>query len=125
MRGEDNENYCFVEDYDTSAAIVALMRHDNATAWPISKHETHPVFLKVESSLSDLFKARTLRNEMNRSGRKAMGIVVDAEQRQVLSAWNSVRTFAESADPAFIDIPDTLPEDGLVLVNADGRRLGL
>lgn len=125
MSGEDNENYCFVEDTDILAAIVALMRHDNPAAWPIQKPEDAPVFLKVETSLKDFFKARTLRNEMNRSGRKAMGIVVDAEQKEELSAWGSVRSFAQGADPGFNDIPDALPENGLVLINSDGRKLGL
>lgn len=125
MAGDDNENYCFVEDTDTLAAVVALMRHDNGTAWPIGCPEKHPVFLKMESSLSNLFKQRTLKIEMNRSGRKAMGIVVDAEQKEELSAWASVRAFASSADPVFLDIPDTMPEDGLVLVNTCGHSLGL
>jgi hypothetical protein len=116
-------NLCFVEDSDSRSAIIALMRHHNPSAWP-QTGEGAAVHIKMETDLHKLFKASTLRTEMQRSGGKALGIVVDAEQKEELPAFDRIREFVTHA-PSFSNIPSSMPKDGLILVDGEGKRLGL
>lgn len=119
MPEAENPNWCFVEDTDTQAATLALMRHHIPT-WPPGPKGA-PVFIKVDTEIHNLLRPATLKTEFQASGRKAMGIIVDAEQ-QKQSVWNRVLNFAVDR---FTDVPADLPEDGLVLVDLEGRRFGI
>jgi hypothetical protein len=119
VAGTENPNWCFVEDTDTSAAILALMRHHIPT-WPVGA-EGAPVYIRVDTEITNLLKLHALKAEFQASERKALGIVVDAETN-LASIWNRVVPFVQAT---FQDAGDELPPDGLVLADANGRRFGI
>jgi hypothetical protein len=123
MSDKNNPRRCYVEDYDTSGAIVALMRHDNQDAWP-PNGKGAPVYVIPPNDLDELLTSDSLHTELNGSGREALGIVLDAET-QPRRPWERIKSFARSADPAFNEIPNDMPPTGLILVNSEGKRLGL
>jgi hypothetical protein len=120
---KNNPNRCYVEDFDTSGAVIALMRHDNPGAWP-PNGKGAAVYVTPPDDLRDLLTHSSLHTELNGSSRRALGIVLDAETKPN-SAWERVRSFAKISDPPFEQVPDEMPDAGLVIVNAEGKRLGL
>jgi hypothetical protein len=126
MASEANPNRCYTEDTDTASAIIALMRHVNPNLWPVENRGAGAaVFVKPpEEGLEDLLKEASLYTELNTSGRRAFAVVMDAETKPT-SAWNRVRQFASNATPQFKNIPQTMPETGLILENENGVNVGL
>jgi hypothetical protein len=119
VAGTNNPNWCFVEDTDTSAAILALARHHIPT-WP-GGAEGAPVYIQVDTEITNLLKPRALKAEFQASDRKALGIVVDAETN-LASVWDRVLPFIQTT---FRDAVDDLPAHGLVIADENGRRFGI
>jgi hypothetical protein len=119
MAGTDNPNWCFVEDTDTQAAVIGLMRH-HIPSWP-AVAEGAPVHIKVDTKIKNL-QPSALKTEFQASERKALGIVVDAETALASVWWNRISPFVRET---FQSESDDLPSEGLVLPHENGRRFGI
>ncbi len=109
---------CIVEGPDTSAVVIALLRR--YTNWP-QKSDDAPVYILPESSINSALKHSSLIAEFQATGRTATGLVVDAEQDRA-AVWRNIRAFATAR---FNEVPEELPNAGLILVDNEGRRFGL
>jgi len=116
----DKSNICFAEGADTKFALIGLMRHV-IPGWPQKDSKDYPVWIEEENEIDQLLKESTLRTEFRRTGLRAMGLVIDAEDN-LPSVWGRVRDFAKKE---LENVPAGIPPDGLVLAHRDGRRLGL
>jgi hypothetical protein len=119
MDPADNSNRCIVEDRETWATVIGLMRH-HMPLWPKEGAKEAPVYIKTDSEITKL-KLPVLKLEFEDSNRKALGVVIDAETN-ANSVWQRALPFLQGT---FQTVPNDLPAEGLVLTRDDGRRFGL
>src|SRR5271165_992368 len=120
MEAAKNPNRCIVEDGDTWAAVIGLMRH-HMPSWPSEGAERAPVYVQVDNQITKQLKLPVLKAEFQASNRKALGIVVDAETN-ISSVWQRLLPFLKQT---FANFTGYLPTEGLVLEDNDGRRFGI
>lgn len=95
------------------------MRH-HITTWPMGP-DGAPVYIRVDTEIINLLRSPALKAEFQASGRKALGIVVDAETN-LASVWCRILPFVQTT---FQGAGGALPAEGLVLVDENGKRFGV
>ncbi len=108
-----------VEDIDHRSVISALMTK-RVNGWKIRDSE-YKVHIESLGSCTNVLDYEILKTYAQASDRKALGIIVDADT-DASSRWRSIKTLAEKLD--FKNIPDEMPEKGLIVANAEGLRFG-
>jgi hypothetical protein len=112
-------NRMLVEGRDEVFAVVNLMRAHGVN-WPQDKGEW-PAVIQDCGGISVILEADFISTVFQSSGVKNLGIVIDAND-DFASRWRQLRDRCLSSIP---DIPETMPTDGLIRNNADGKRLGI
>ena len=107
-----------VEGKEDQFAIVGLMSAH--VEWGNTPEEW-PVQIKDQDGITNLLADGVIPTYLKSSEAETLGIVVDAND-QFEGRWQRLRDLCRDAFP---DVPADLPEDGLVLQNAEGRRLGV
>lgn len=105
-----------VEGKDDLHAIAELM--GARVPWG-NRPAEWPVHIKDYDGIENLLSGIPL--QLKSSESEILGIVVDANH-EFDARWARIRDRCSSAFP---EIPEALPDDGLVLSNAEGRRLGV
>lgn len=113
-----HRNLLLVEGKSEQFAIPYFMDHfvvwgDNRENWVVEIIE--------KDGLANLLTPGEIETYLKRSGLKALGVIIDADQ-DFQSRWSSVRDRFGIVDPKF---PDDLPKKGLIHVDARGLRLGV
>lgn len=120
-------NVLLVEGMSDRRLIPHLMEK-NGIPWP---RGNEPVWIDVPKAQSEgrllgeggvdvLLGRDYLRTYLVAPGLKALGVIVDADDK-LPSRWQAIRREASSA---FDEVPMELPEDGLIIENAEGLRFG-
>ena len=118
MQGSDNPRRLIVEGIDDLYSVVGIMRAHKD--WPADREQA-PVWIDQGRSANEilapdflgvLLKSTTIRN---------LGLMFDANSNGVAR----YRRLREICGRTFPKIPGHLPEEGLVVENDDGRRLGV
>jgi hypothetical protein len=113
-----NPNRLLVEGDEDKRVIPYFM--ENFIPWGNNK-STWPVEIESFNGISELVTPGTIEAELKTSGLKALGIIADANDDPA-NRWASIRTRALKAFPA---LPENLPAEGLIEMNADGLRFGV
>jgi hypothetical protein len=117
-RMRPNPNILLVEGDEEKRVIPYLMDHH--VVWGDVEFEW-VAQVKSHGGIDDLLEPGNIKSEAAVAGRKAMGIVVDADD-QLDSRWARVRQCCLGiAD----DFPEDLPSEGLIHQNSDGLRTGV
>lgn len=94
------------------------MKHH--TPWP-NQRESWPVYVKLGNSISEILGPKYLTTEIKNAQAKIIGVVVDADDNPT-SCYYNIRQLCETDFP---DLPATMPREGLVVTNDDGKRFSL
>ena len=114
----DKGKRCLVEGKDDLHSVIHLMRAH--TPW----NDPPPVKLKSYDGF-DKLTADIVAVEFKEPNLGVLGIVVDADEL-CKDRWTSVRSLIEPLfQAAPQDLPKDLPKDGLIVVHANGIRLGV
>lgn len=79
------------------------------------------VFIRDYDGYQNLIDPDVISTELQASGLSALGIMIDADDNPA-GRWQSVRNASLESIP---DLPDTLPEDGLIHTTPRGIRFGV
>lgn len=79
------------------------------------------VYIEEFGGISTLFKPGVIESQLKASGLEIMGIIVDANS----SAEKRYHQIRDRCIAQFPDIPKKLPQNGLILTNKDGVKLGV
>jgi len=112
-------NLLLVES-DVEKQIIPHLMENNGVLWS-NKPEDSPVWIEPQEGYSNILKPKVISTELQNSGLRSLGIVIDADQ-DPQARWKELR---DACLPSIPDIPDTLSETGLIHTVADGIRFGV
>jgi len=112
------KKHLFVEGNDDLYAVAQLMGHH--VQWGDKKPEW-PVVIKAIGSVAEILEEEFISTTLTSSTVEILGIMIDADG-EFHSRWNAIRRECIASFPL---IPADLPQDGLVLENADKKRVGI
>jgi hypothetical protein len=110
-----------VEGTDDLYVIVELMKQ-NGVAWPGGKDVDPPVSIKPIRGIDAVMRAPFLAGELKQPGLLTLGIMIDADD-DPKGRWSWFQK--QLAAHEFQDLPDVMPEGGIIAENPDGLRVGL
>ncbi len=87
--------------------------------WP-DEIDQCPVFVEVGASVDEILKPAFLKVHIKTSNLKALGIVIDADDKPE-ARYRSLKACLKE----FPGLPDSLAAGGVVTENSDGKRLGI
>lgn len=111
-------NKLLVEGHDDLFSVVGLMRQ--YVNWPKDKDDA-PVFIQVGYGADNILKKEFISTSIKESNTKTLGVMLDAD----LDANSRFTSFRNLCLDYFPAMPKQLPANGLILDNADGKRIGL
>jgi hypothetical protein len=111
------ENLLIVEGHDDKHCVISLMEHH--VTWPDGP-ENAPVKVAVGFSVEQILHEPFLRVYLKSNPVRRLGIVLDADDN-LAGRFQSLRAICL---PYFPDMPESLEASGLIVSNADGKRLG-
>ena len=88
--------------------------------WPHDKHSA-PVTIKDMGGVEHILKAHTIPLQLKSQKVQILGIVIDADS-EFDTRWNRLRTICA---PYCDDLPETIPDSGLIAQTKWGKRLGI
>jgi hypothetical protein len=109
-----------VEGADDQRVIPYLIEAACDLRWG-ERNEPKLVDVEPIGGIENLLKPGLIEAEMNASGRLALGLLVDADERP-LERWKQVRGCCIRFCPDFPEVP---PKEGLVLMSERSVRLGV
>lgn len=115
---EIHERVLLVEG-KTDCFVIAQLMEANGIPW--KPKENPPVFIRDCKGYSQLVDSMTISTELKARELKALGLIVDADV-DLISRWQSVRNAFLKSIP---DLPDKLPDSGLIHITQDGIRFGI
>jgi hypothetical protein len=104
---------------DDDWRVIPWLIEPHGIAWGL--RENPIVFIKSFDGIESLLKPGAIEMELKTSGLEALGIIVDAND-SASERWRRIR---ERCIKAFPDLPEALPEMGLIVPNAEGLKLGV
>ncbi len=107
-----------VEGNDDKQALIHLIDHH--VTWGNNKNEW-PVRVDDCDGVDNLLEPAFLRVHLKSSEIRRLGIVIDANSK-FESRWQSLQ---DRGSEVFLDFPKSLPEDGLIVQDAGGKRMGI
>lgn len=99
--------------------VVPELIEANGVDWGTRKHPV--VFIRDYDGYQKLVDPDVLSTELQASGLSALGIIIDADDNPI-GRWESIRNASLRSIP---DIPETLPENGLIHTTPSGIRFGV
>ena len=111
-------NLLIVEGADDRHSVVGLMQHH--INWPTEPRDW-PVYIALGGSSSEILADGYLSTELKASNVKVLGVVLDAD----LNAHGRYQRIQQLISSLFPTLPSSMPQDGLVIENLDGKRFGL
>ena len=107
-----------VEGYDDLFSVVGLMGAH--ISWPADVKQA-PVHIRIGSGADEVLKRGFLDGLLKSNVVKVLGVMLDADTNSG-GRYHSVRALCE---PFFPEMPKALPKEGLIVENADQKRLGV
>ena len=117
MVSKNYPNVLIVEGPEDKRVIPQLMEK-HGIVW---EKEKLPVFIREYSGYHNITRERIQFN-LQQSGLKALGIIVDADL-EFSDRWKSVRD--DRCKPLMPDFPNELPETGLIHTTPNGVKFGV
>lgn len=99
--------------------VIPELIEANGVNWGTRKSPI--VYIRDYDGYQKLVDPDVIATELQASGLSALGIVIDADDNP-LGRWRSIRSACLKSIP---DIPDTLPEDGLIHSTPNGIKFGI
>ena len=99
--------------------VIPELMEANGVNWGTRKKTI--VFLRDYEGYQNLVDPEVISTELQASGLSALGIMIDADDNPT-GRWQSVRNASLKSIP---DLPETLPEDGLIQTTPTGIRFGI
>jgi hypothetical protein len=112
-------NVLLVEGAEDLKAIPYIMEA-NGVAWP-EKPPKAPVWIEQYEGYSNLLKPEVLATELQTNGLQALGMIIDADENMT-DRWQETLTSCRSR---ITDLPEDLPNDGLIHETEEGVRVGI
>lgn len=121
MEDTNNPNQLVVEGYDDLSAVINLMR--SFVDWPEGKdaREMAPVYIHNGNGAEEILKDEYLSVFLKLPTLKIAGVILDADSKP-RGRYTRIRTLCINQFP---NLPQDLPAGGLVIENAQGKRLGI
>lgn len=107
-----------VEGKDDLRAIPELMEA-NGVNWETNKKPI--VFIRDYDGYENIVQPDIITTEVQASGLSALGIMIDADDNP-MGRWQSIRNASLMSIP---DLPEVLPEEGLIHITPMGIRFGI
>ena len=111
-------NILIVEGNDDKFSVIGLMEHH--TDWS-NKPEEWPVWVEVGKSVEEILAKGYLTVEIKATNVKVLGVMLDADD----NPQGRYQRIKNMCTPLFPTLPNELPQTGLVVDNADEKRLGV
>lgn len=118
MANSDYPKVLLVEGKDERLVIPYLIEKNGVT-WK-NNNET-VVHIRDYEGKKNLVDPDIITTELNASELSMLGIIIDADDDH-LASWQSIRNASRQSIP---DIPDALPEDGLIHTTSEGIKFGI
>lgn len=100
--------------------VIPELIEANGVPWGETADEAI-VFIKEFEGVSNLLKPGVIETELKASGVETVGIMIDAND----NASGRFRQICERCKTVLPDMPDDLPDEGLIHSNDEGFRLGV
>ena len=110
--------WLLVEGTDDLYAIAELMGHH--IEWP-SRKEDAPVRIERRDGVRNILDEDTIPVRLKAPDTEILGVVIDADD-EIDRRWRRICTLCT---PFFSDIPASLPANGLIVSNDDGKHFGV
>ncbi|MCT7953439.1 hypothetical protein NG798_26930 [Ancylothrix sp. C2] len=99
--------------------VIPELIEANGVKWGTRKNPV--VFIRDYDGYQKLVDPDVISTELQASGLSALGIMIDADDNPT-GRWQSIRSASLKSIP---DLPETLPEDGLIHTTPTGIRFGI
>lgn len=99
--------------------VIPELIEANGVKWENRKKPI--VFIRDYEGYQKLVDPDVISTELQASGLSALGIMIDADDNPT-GRWQSIRSASLKSIP---DLPETLPEDGLIHTTPTGIRFGI
>lgn len=125
MVDKPNKNLLLVEGEEDKRVIPELIEANGIT-WELEAKESEkpkePV-VKIEQhgGIEKLLKPKLISTRLKRADLAALGLMVDADEEPI-ARWNSIRNVCL---PSIPDLPESLPEEGLIHPTTIGPKFGV
>ena len=100
--------------------VIPELIEKNGIIWEQNK-KTPIVKIRAYDGYNNLAQPKVISTELKGNGLSALGIIIDADDSPI-DRWQSIRTACLKSIP---NIPETLPEDGLIHPTPDGIKFGI
>jgi len=107
-----------VEGANDLHSVVGIMRE--FVEWPPERPQA-PVGIEPMGSIDQVLASEAISARLKDPEIQILGLIVDAND----DLAERYRSFRAVCLPFFPDIPEQIPSEGLVVANAEGKRLGL
>jgi len=101
------------------ARVIPYLIEANGIVWEINKKPV--VYIRDCEGNSNLVDSDIIISELQASELSTLGIIIDADD-DALASWQSIRNASLKGIP---DIPQFLPEDGLIHTTSEGIKFGI
>jgi hypothetical protein len=112
-------NLLLVEGAEDLKTIPYIMEANGVT-WP-DKPPKAPVWIEQYEGYSNLLKPETLELELKTNGLEVLGMIIDADT-DASHRWQETRQSCRVSIP---DLPEDLPQSGLIHTTEGGIKFGL
>lgn len=112
-------NVLLVEGTEDLKTIPYIMEA-NGIIWP-EKPPKAPVWIEQYEGYSNLLKPEILQTELLTNGLKALGMIIDSDEN-FDTRWKEIRKSCLHSIP---DLPEQLPQAGMIHETTNGIRFGL
>lgn len=99
--------------------VIPELIEANGVNWGTRKRPV--VFIRDYDGYQNLVDPDVISTELQASGLSALGIMLDADDNPI-GRWQSIRNASLTSIP---DIPEVLPEDGLLHTTSSGIKFGI
>lgn len=99
--------------------VIPQIIEANGIPWGDRKNPI--VYIRDYDGYQNLIDPDVISTELQASGLSALGIMIDADD-QPDGRWQGLRNVSLKSIP---DLPENLPEDGLIHITADGIKFGV
>ncbi|MBF2090626.1 MAG: hypothetical protein IGR80_09375 [Synechococcales cyanobacterium K44_A2020_017] len=99
--------------------VIPELIEANGVSWGTRKNPV--VFIRDYDGYQKLVDPDVISTELQASGLSALGIMIDADDNPT-GRWQSIRSTSLKSIP---DIPEVLPEDGLIHTTPTGIKFGI
>ncbi len=99
--------------------VIPELIEANGVNWGTRKKPV--VFIRDYDGYQKLIDPEVIATELQASGLAALGIIIDADD-DAMGRWQSIRGASLKSIP---DLPETLPENGLIHMTPTGIRFGI